>query len=138
MTDRPYSDQPYTLADLRREFPDDKACLEWLKGCLYPNGIYCEVCQCITKQHLVESRKSFVCQECGHHAHITVGTIYYRSSTPLTSWFYVIYRVVQTHGKLSAKQIEREIGVTYKTAWRMRKLITERLKNNPLLRTEDD
>jgi transposase len=120
--------KPYSLKDFQRDFPDDLACLEWLKNYRYPNGIYCESCGKITRHHLVESRKSYCCQGCGHHVHPTAGTIYHKSSTPLTAWFYALYLVLQTHGKISAKQIERELGVTYKTAWRMRHLVLQQLE----------
>ena len=120
----------YTIRDLRSDFPDDATCLEWLKNRRWPDGIYCKECEEITKHHLVSSRKSFSCQNCGHHVHPTAGTIFHKSSTPLTIWFEVIYRMAQTRMGISAKQIERETGVTYKTAWRMCKLIRQQLEED--------
>ncbi|MDQ7027263.1 MAG: transposase [Anaerolineae bacterium] len=120
--------QKYTLKDFMRDFPDDKTCLEWLKNHRYPDGIYCKTCEKVTPHHhLISSRKSYSCQNCRNHVHPTANTIFHKSRTPLTTWFYVIYRIAQTHGNISAKQIERETGVTYKTAWRMSKLIRSRL-----------
>lgn len=117
----------YTLDDMHREFPDDESCLEWLKNNRYPNGIHCEHCGEITKHHAVKNRTSYACQNCGHHVYPTANTIFHKSRTPLTTWFYIIYRIEQTRGKISAKQIEHETGVTYKTAWRMNKLIHGKL-----------
>lgn len=117
----------YTLKDFMSDFPDDEVCLEWLKNRRYPNGIHCKQCDKVTSHYLIESRKSYSCQECGHHVHPTANTIFHKSSTPLTIWFYTIYQMAQTRGGISAKQIERETGVTYKTAWRMCKLIRSRL-----------
>ncbi len=117
----------YTIKDFQREFPDDASCLEWLKEYRWPNGIFCKACGKITKHHLMTTRRSFSCQECGNHVHPTAGTIYHKSPTSLTTWFYTIYLMAQTRGGISAKQIERETGVTYKTAWRMCKLIRTRL-----------
>ncbi len=109
----------YTIKDFRKQFPDDDACLVWLKQYLFPQGITCKVCQKITKHHKVAKRKSYSCDRCGHHVHPTAGTIYHKSSTPLTDWFYAVYLMASTRCGISAKQLERELGVTYKTAWRM-------------------
>lgn len=117
----------YTLRDMQNEFPDDKACLDWLLNNRYPNGITCQNCGKVTKHHFVESRRSYSCQECGHHVHPTADTIFHKSSTSLTLWFYAIYLMASTRTGISAKQLERELGVTYKTAWRMFTLIRSRL-----------
>lgn len=118
----------YTLIDMQREFPDDKACLEWLFDYQHPNGLTCEKCGVVNaKFHYISSKKSFSCQWCGHHVFPAAGTIFDHSSTPLTKWFYAIYLMSQTRTGISAKQLERELGVTYKTAWRMFKMIRSRL-----------
>jgi transposase len=117
----------YTLRDFEKQFPNDDACLEWLKDYLYPNGIHCEKCQKVTKHHKVASRRSYSCDYCGHHVHPTADTIYHKSSTPLRLWFYAIYLMASTRCGIAAKQLERELGVTYKTAWRMFKQIRSML-----------
>src|SRR5215213_4453532 len=109
----------YTFKDFENDFPTDDACLEWLKNYLYPDGIFCETCKAITKHHKVASRKSYSCQFCGHHVHPTANTIYHKSSTSMRTWFHAIYLMASTRCSISAKQLERETGVTYKTAWRM-------------------
>lgn len=109
----------YTLQDFERQFPDDAACLEWLKGYLWPEGIPCPKCQRVTKHHRIASRRSYSCDRCGHHVHPTAGTIYHKSPTPLRFWFYAIYLMASTRCGISAKQLQRQLGVTYKTAWRM-------------------
>jgi transposase len=122
--------QRYTLKDMQREFPDDETCLDWLFNYRWPQGITCKNCGVINaKHHYIASRKSYSCQECGHHVHPTAGTIFHKSSTPLTLWFYAIYLMAQTRTGISAKQLERELGVTYKTAWRMFTLIRSRLED---------
>jgi len=117
----------YTITDLRRDFPDDKACLEWLKTYRYPEGIFCKACGKVTKHHLMTTRRSYSCQECGNHVHPTAGTIFHKSTTALTTWFHAIFLMASTRTGISAKQVQRETGVTYKTAWRMFKLIRSRL-----------
>jgi len=101
------------------QFPDDGACLEHLVERLYPNGIYCPTCERVTKHHRETNRPSYACQYCGHHEHPLVGTIFANSATSLRLWFYAIYLMSSTRCGISAKQLERELGVTYKTAWRM-------------------
>jgi transposase len=118
---------PYTLKDFQRQYPDDATCLEWLKNYLYPDGIYCVKCEATTLHHRVKSRPSYSCDHCGHHVHPTADTIFHKSPTPLTTWFYAIYLMAQTRCGISAKQIQRETGVTYKTAWRMFKQIRSML-----------
>src|SRR5688500_4866931 len=119
--------QKFTLKDFEKQFPDDDACLEWLKNHLYPNGIFCETCQRVTKHHTATSRGSYACDYCGHHVHPTANTIRHKSPTPLRLSFYAIYPMASTRCGISAKQIERETGVTYKTAWRMFKQIRSML-----------
>ncbi len=119
--------QKYTLKDFEKQFPNDDVCLEWLKNYLYPNGIFCETCQKITNHYRVASRKSYSCQFCGNHVHPTADTIYHKSTTPLRLWFYAVYLMASTRCGISAKQLERELGVTYKTAWRMFKQIRSML-----------
>jgi transposase len=113
----------FTFKDFQQKFPDDATCLEWLCNRLYPNGIHCKKCDRVTNHHRVYSRPSFSCANCGHHVHPTADTILHKSSTSLTTWFYAMYLMGSTRCGISAKQIQRETGVTYKTAWRMFKQI---------------
>jgi len=122
--------QKYTRKDFEREFPTDDACLEWLKNYLYPDGIFCETCGRVTKHHKVVSRRSYSCDYCGHHVHPTADTIYHKSSTPMRLWFLAVYLMASTRCGISAKQLERELGVTYKTAWRMFKQIRSMLSED--------
>lgn len=109
----------YTINDFHGDYPDDNACLEWLKDYLYPDGIYCAKDKKITPHHKLTKRKAYSCELCGSHTYPTANTIFHKSSTPLTLWFYAIYLMSATRAGISAKQLERELGVTYKTAWRM-------------------
>ena len=121
--------QKYTLKDFDTQFPDDDVCLEWLRRRLYPAKIFCPICVKPTLYHRVKTRKVYECDLCGHQLSPTAGTIFHKSSTSLRSWFYAIFVMSTTRTGFSAKQLERELGVTYKTAWRMlhqiRKLMNE-------------
>ena len=119
----PSSFSTYSRAEFTREFPDDDTCLAWLKDQLYPDGIWCKNCERVTPHYRVQSRPSYSCQFCGHHVHPTAGTIFHKSSTSFHLWFQAIYLMSATRCGISAKQLEREIGVNYKTAHRMFRLI---------------
>jgi transposase len=124
------SESTYTFLDFERDFPDDSACLSWLVGHLYPDGIFCPKCQKVTKHHRVRARTCFECQFCGHQEYPMRGTIFEDSATSLKLWFHAFYLMAQTRCGISAKQIERELGVTYKTAWRMANKIRSLLTND--------
>lgn len=117
------STSTYTIMDFMRDFPDDAACLEYLWRRHYaldtPERAHCPKCGEIRKFHRVASRPSYSCDSCGHHIHPTAGTIMHKSSTSLQLWFHAIFLMAQTKCGISAKQLERDLGVTYKTAWRM-------------------
>ena len=113
----------YTIQKFNKDYPDDAACLEWLYLFFYPDGIKCIKCGKVTKHHRIKSRPSYSCDVCGHHVHPTAGTIFEKSVTPLKLWFYAVFLMSSTRAGISAKQLERELGVTYKTAWRMFKQI---------------
>jgi transposase-like protein len=116
----------YTTKDFENEFPNDDACLEWIFNHRWPDGLKCSHCGRV-KFHKVKSRKVYEC-ECGHQVSPTVGTIFHKSPTPLRLWFYAMYLMASTRCGISAKQIQRETGVTYKTAWRMFKQIRDLLR----------
>ena len=109
----------YTIAQFDQEFPNDDACLEWLRNHLYPKKVDCPICNKPTKHHRIKTKKVYGCDYCGHQVSPTAGTIFEHSPTPLKLWFYAIYLMSATRCGISAKQIQRETGVTYKTAWRM-------------------
>lgn len=109
----------YTVKDLRSDFPDDDSCLEWLVNYLYPEGIRCRACAKVTKHHKDSKRRSYSCDRCGNHMHPTAGTIFHNSHVPLTDWFHAIWLMSSQKAGTAATQIERELGCTYATAWRM-------------------
>src|ERR1017187_8803460 len=118
--------QKYAVADFAREFPDDDACLEFLKEQRFPGGVTnceSEKCGVERKHYRVTGRTAYACDHCGHHVYPLAGTIFEKSATPLKLWFHAMFQMGSTKCGISAKQIQRETGVTYKTAWRMFKQI---------------
>ncbi|HSW66193.1 MAG TPA: IS1595 family transposase [Bacillota bacterium] len=112
----------YTFAQFRAEYPDDAACLKAVLENRYGNT--CPRCGVIgVKWHPITGRKGFVCSECDRHVYPLADTIFRKSETSLWNWFYAIYQFSVAKNGVSAKELERTLGVTYKTAWRMCKQI---------------
>ncbi len=113
----------YTIKQFNAQFPDDDTCLDFIFHARYPQGVTCPVCLKVTKHYRRTGRKAYACEFCGNAISPTAGTIFHKSPTPLRSWFYAMFLMASTRCGISAKQLERELGVTYKTAWRMFKQI---------------
>jgi transposase-like protein len=120
----------YTREQFDREFPNDDVCLEAIKEQRFPGGVkFCDTCRKSRRHYRVTGRTAYACDRCGNHVYPLAGTIFEKSSTSLRVWFQAMYLMGSTRCGISAKQIQRETGVTYKTAWRMfhqiRKLLSE-------------
>ena len=114
----------FTIEQFNRMFPDNDSCLDWLMAQRYPGYMaLCAYCNVERKFHRVTTRKVYSCDHCGTMIAPMAGTIFEKSSTSLRLWFYAMYLMSATRCGISAKQIQREVGVTYKTAWRMFKQI---------------
>ena len=110
----------YTVEQFHKDFPNDDACLEFLKNKRFPDGVtYCEKCDKERKHYRVKGRTAYACDHCGNHIYPLAGTIFEKTTTSLRLWFYAMYLMGSTRCGISAKQIQRETGVTSKTAWRM-------------------
>ncbi|HZV73774.1 MAG TPA: IS1595 family transposase [Conexibacter sp.] len=119
----PSSESTFTYNQFLETFPDNEACLAYLKEQFYADGTECPKCGKASKFHRIKGRSAYSCQYCGYHAYPTAGTIFHKSSVSLQLWFFAVYLMSSTRCGISAKQLEREIGVTYKTAHRMFKMI---------------
>ncbi|MBO6622159.1 MAG: IS1595 family transposase [Balneola sp.] len=120
----------YTFFDFQKEFPTEKACLEYIFDKRFPNGYVDQETGEIIDLYYTESRKCFTSADGKIQVYPTANTIFHKSSTELVKWFYVVFRMSQSKCGVSAKQIQREIGVTYKTAWRMCHLIRKCLEGD--------
>lgn len=127
------SDSDYSIMEFLQEFPDDAACLEHLWRSRFAadgTNALCPKCdrdRAFKRYKTAQGRQSWTCTGCGHHVHPTAGTIFHGSSTSLHLWFRAMYLMTSTRCGISAKQLERELGVTYKTAWRMMNKIRNKL-----------
>ncbi len=131
------STSDYSVTEFLAEFPDDAACLEHLWRTRHaPDGEHahcpkCDAAKVFKRYATKQQRQSWTCTACGHHLHPTAGTIFHRSSTSLRLWFHAMYLMTSTRCGISAKQLERELGVHYKTAWRMFNRIRNELMAEP-------
>lgn len=110
----------YTVIQFHKDFPDDDACLDSIFQERYGDVNDCPNCGVTdTKFYRVRGRKCYACMHCGYQLHPLAETIFHKSSTPLKSWFYAIYLFSVSKNGVAAKELERHLGVTYKTAHRM-------------------
>ena len=122
----------FTLSQSNEMFPDEGACLDLVVDILYPAGIQCRKCEEIKPHHRLTDRKAYSCQVCRTQVYPLAGTIFAKSNTPLKSWFYAMYLMASTRTGISAKQLERELGVTYTTALRMFRQIRDLMNEGRL------
>jgi transposase-like protein len=108
-----------TVGEFFARFPDDDTCLNHIMEVRYGIRHVCGRCGIEGTFHKLADRRAFSCARCGHHVYPTAETIFQDTRTPLQVWFYAIYLFVTTRHGVSGKELERTLGVTYKTAWRM-------------------
>ncbi len=121
------SKKPLTTAQFFKLYPTDEACLEHLFSVRFGQGFTCPSCNRPSKWFRIKAERAYSCQWCGHHLHPTVGTPFEQTRTPLQLWFYAIHLFTTTRHGVSAKELQRQLGVTYKTAWRMATLIRQHM-----------
>ena len=109
-----------TYYEFQQQFPDDEACLKRIMVERYGGTeLDCPRCGVHGKFYRMTRERAYVCQHCKHQLHPTVGTIMERSRTPLHKWFYAMQLFSTSRHGVAAKELQRQLGVTYKTAWRM-------------------
>lgn len=110
----------YNVLQFMKQFPDDDTCLEHLFITRFGKAedLGCERCGEIGKFRRLTDMPAWTCN-CGHHIHPMVGTPFERSTTPLQKWFYAMYLFTTSRHGVPAKELQRQLSVTYKTAWRI-------------------
>ncbi len=121
----------YSFKQFQAQYPNDEACLLAILERRYGKAEACPNCGIVGKLTRIEGRRAFACKE-GCHIYPCVGTIFEKSSTFLTLWFHAMYLMTATRNGVSAKELQRQLGVTYKCAWRighqLRELMDARAK----------
>ena len=111
-----YPDSPATFAQFREMFPDDDACIDWLAAWRWPGGFSCPACGCREATRL-RTRPLWQCRTCREQTSVTAGTALHRTKLPLVSWVFALWLVSRRKNSVSALQLQRELGVAYRTAW---------------------
>ena len=108
-----------TLRQFQDRFPTEESCLDHLMRVRYGDRHDCAKCGRNAHFYRVKARRSYACEYCGAQVYPTAGTPFDRTRTGLRDWFHVMFMFVTTRNGVAAKEVERQLGVTYKTAWRM-------------------
>lgn len=111
---------PLSVREFFERFPDDNACLEHVMEVRYGLRHDCQHCGVVNSTfHRLRERPAYSCAHCGAHVYPCAETIFQDTRTPLQMWFYAIYLFVATRHGVSGKELQRTLGVTYKTAYRI-------------------
>ena len=112
-------DFPRTIMEFQERFPDEAACLDYLAASRWPEGYRCPACNG-ERAWVLERRHLWECASCHHQASVTAGTVMHGTRTPLRLWFWAAYLVATHTPGISAKQLQRQLGLSrYETAWLM-------------------
>ena len=114
-----------TILDFQKQFPTDEACMEHMMRTRYGDRHDCEKCGRNAHFYRVKTRTAYACEYCGHQVYPMAGTPFENTRTSLQLWFYVMFQFCASRNGVSAKEVQRQTGVTYKTAWRMCNKIRE-------------
>ncbi|HEY5707826.1 MAG TPA: IS1595 family transposase [Solirubrobacterales bacterium] len=106
------------LPDLIEQFHSEDKCRGYLEDLRWPEGVRCPRCNNASTSW-IEKRKQHECNECRYQFSVTAGTVFHDSHLPLWKWFLAIYLVGESKKGISGKQLQRTLGVSYKTAWYM-------------------
>ena len=108
-----------TLRQFQAQFPTEESCLEHIMRNRFGDRHDCAGCGKSAHYYRVSTRRAYVCEYCGHQVYPTAGTPFDRTRTSLRDWFFVMFLFCASRNGVAAKEVERQLGVTYKTAWRM-------------------
>ena len=121
--------EKFTIKQFNKKYLNDDACLDEVFANRYGHLENCPECKNSFSYHRVSDRKCYACAWCSFQIHPLANTIFHKSSTSLKNWFHAIFLFSVSKNGVSAMELQRQIGVTYKCAYRMgqqiRKLFDE-------------
>lgn len=104
------------LIRLIEDFGSEDRCRAYLEALRWPDGLACPRCGDTTISR-IKKRGQFDCDGCRYQFSVTAGTIFHDTKLPLWKWFAATYLMVEAKKGMSANQMKRTLGVSYKTAW---------------------
>lgn len=114
-----------TAREFQARFPTEDSCLEHLMRTRFGAKFTCAKCDREARYYRVKARRAYECEHCGFQVYPTADTPFHGTRTSLRDWFFVMFLFCASRNGVAAKEVQRQIGVTYKTAWRMCHLIRE-------------
>jgi transposase-like protein len=111
--------EPALYRAFAQRFPTEDACLDHLLKLRFGNPGACPKCARVGKFHRLRKQPAYICQWCAYHIHPKAGTPFSRTRTPLQDWFYVMFLFCVGHKRMTAREVQKQLGLSYKTAWRM-------------------
>jgi len=115
-----------SLSQFQETFPDEASCAAFLLERRWPNGFVCPRCGERRAAALKSRAHTYECLACKRQASVIAGTAMHRSKLPLTAWFWAAHLMATHSNGMSARQLEDQLGVAYKTAW----LLTQKLRRS--------
>lgn len=119
-----------SLKDFLKRFSNDENCLEEIYKMRYSKGVPCSKCKVLRKYYPLKGRTTFSCGFCDTQSSPLTDTVFEHSAVSLRLCFYAMFLMIKTKSGISAKQLERELGVSYKTAYRMFKMIRKLMEQD--------
>jgi transposase-like protein len=132
------------LIDVTKQFTTDDKCLDYIEKMRWPNGVCCVHCGVLNVSKITREKKGknqrtriYQCleKECGKQFSATSGTIFNDSHLSLTKWFLAIAFICEAKKGMSALQVQRHLGVNYRTAWHLCHRIREAMQEGKGLLT---
>ena len=109
---------PRSIIEFQERFATEEACREYLLASRWPEGFVCRECGSVRVGEMHRQRLLWQCKDCGQQTSATAGTVMHGTRTPLRTWFWAAYLVATHHPGISAKQLQRQLGLSrYETAW---------------------
>ena len=123
------------LPELFEKFGSEENCRAYLEELRWPNGVECPRCESDSISR-ISTRNQLDCNQCRYRFSATSGTLFHDSHLPLSKWFMAVYLMGESKKGISAKQMERMLAVSYKTAWYLAHRIRDAMGDDdqPLLR----
>lgn len=124
------------LIDLMEQFRDEDVCRELMERLRWPDGPVCPRCGSVSVSR-IDTRAQLDCNDCRYRFSVTAGTIFHDTKLPFSKWFVAMYLMIESNKGISANQMKRTLGVSYKTAWylchRIREAMTDDWTGGPTL-----